>query len=605
MAGTYNTGKRWRWLLPALLTLLLATSCSGLGGEPEIVATISADTMATAQASAMAAQMPASTPNLASGAAIFAARCTQCHGENGNGQGALVLDEQIPEMASFLEPATMREQTPVDYYNVITNGRIENLMPPWRDALSDQERWDVALYTYTLHYGDAAQDGAEVWQQLDITPEDVTGSDSLNISDSAIYGQIAAAADTDLDDAALWQAVAYARSQTVDAGSTSTTAQADSEPEAEATEPAAQETISFRGSVTNGTPDGDVPDDLVIELTYTDMQTLSESLMVDVDGDGGFVFENVPYGPNYRYIAFTVYQERLFVIDIAGGDISGTYDLPIEIYELTTDPSVISITSMDIRIEPLQVNDLGNGLLVSQLLVYRNDSDRLFTTDQQVSDNRFESLAVEVPPGALILTGQSNPRYVVNEDEGLQIDTSPVLPGQGHQVVINYFVPYSDGAIIEQPLRNAYAGEMLLSTTPPSLSASADWLTLTDTVDHDGFSVNVYNGQVDLAADDVLRFEINGSPFNTPATTSSGNVITSDNLVLVLVIVAVVTAIAIGAALIILRRKEMQQASSDGTIDDKRIDAIIEAIADLYHHQRRKLKAKLAAMMQNPSEPSA
>ena len=32
---------------------------------------------------------------------------------------------------------------------------IAKLMPPWENALSEAERWDVALYSYTLAYDEA------------------------------------------------------------------------------------------------------------------------------------------------------------------------------------------------------------------------------------------------------------------------------------------------------------------------------------------------------------------------------------------------------------------------------------------------------------------
>src|SRR5690606_9744850 len=34
--------------------------------------------------------------------------------------------------------------------DVITNGRIEKLMPPWEDALNEEERRAVAEYAYSL-----------------------------------------------------------------------------------------------------------------------------------------------------------------------------------------------------------------------------------------------------------------------------------------------------------------------------------------------------------------------------------------------------------------------------------------------------------------------
>src|SRR5690606_7419882 len=35
---------------------------------------------------------------------------------------------------------------------VVTHGRMELLMPPWRGVLSEAERWAVTHYLYTLAY---------------------------------------------------------------------------------------------------------------------------------------------------------------------------------------------------------------------------------------------------------------------------------------------------------------------------------------------------------------------------------------------------------------------------------------------------------------------
>ena len=54
--------------------------------------------------------------------------------------------------SAISHPARARGQTPHEWFRTITNGKIENLMPPWHNVLTEQERWDVTLYTYTMHY---------------------------------------------------------------------------------------------------------------------------------------------------------------------------------------------------------------------------------------------------------------------------------------------------------------------------------------------------------------------------------------------------------------------------------------------------------------------
>lgn len=95
---------------------------------------------------------PSNAPDLANGARIYAENCAACHGQNGRGDGPVALETEGMAPRDFTDPDRAREQTPHEWFRTITNGRIENLMPPWRNVLTEQERWDVALYTYTMHY---------------------------------------------------------------------------------------------------------------------------------------------------------------------------------------------------------------------------------------------------------------------------------------------------------------------------------------------------------------------------------------------------------------------------------------------------------------------
>jgi hypothetical protein len=99
----------------------------------------------------------------------------------------------------FTDPERRAGLTVEDYFEVITNGRIDKLMPPWKDALSEEERWAVAEFAYSLA-GDAqvavvetpSSDGTSV---ADNTPEaDVTAA-----SNETLAGQHAGAYSGDWD----------------------------------------------------------------------------------------------------------------------------------------------------------------------------------------------------------------------------------------------------------------------------------------------------------------------------------------------------------------------------------------------------------------------
>ncbi|MBL8145745.1 MAG: cytochrome c [Anaerolineae bacterium] len=132
----------------ALLVLLLA-ACGSLNSEPRIVSTLPARDLGVASP-----HLPASSTS--DGARLFRERCSPCHGDGGRGDGPLVRASQIAAPPDFTQPATMTVRTLQEIFDVITNGRIEKMMPPWGGALSEAERWTVVEFVAGLGGGAAA-----------------------------------------------------------------------------------------------------------------------------------------------------------------------------------------------------------------------------------------------------------------------------------------------------------------------------------------------------------------------------------------------------------------------------------------------------------------
>jgi mono/diheme cytochrome c family protein len=92
---------------------------------------------------------PASAPDVANGAAIYADKCAACHGDTGLGDGA--QGKQLPvKVAAIGLPAIAQNAKPSDWFLEVTNGNLDRFMPPFT-SLNDQERWDVVAYAFTLH----------------------------------------------------------------------------------------------------------------------------------------------------------------------------------------------------------------------------------------------------------------------------------------------------------------------------------------------------------------------------------------------------------------------------------------------------------------------
>jgi mono/diheme cytochrome c family protein len=616
-------------LLSILVLAIVLSGCTGLGGEPRIVATLVMPTVTPEP------RPPSTAPDVAVGAQIFAARCVSCHGINGAGDGELVLAGQIGAMSSFQDAATASVQRPTEWYGTITNGRIENLMPPWNNALSEAERWAVAMYSYTLHYTpEQLARGAEVYRDfcaachgesgrgdgpdaptLREPPGNLTDPEAmLALSDEHVYimiaegaGEMPAFAD-DLSEDEMRAAVAYTRTLSLANADAigrvvEVAAQPVSTPEvgvgvsAETTAEASAVGV-VTGQITNGTAGGVVPPDLTVVLYRLDQQLNQTQYETQADASGAYRIEGVPFDASSNYVATVNYRDRLFTSQVATGT-GATLDLPVTIYELTEDPSVLTISGV-----VTQVNAVGTSLEVTQVMSFSNSSDRAFSTSQAASDGRAISIAVPLPVGSVVAGLINQGRYVLIPDQYTVLDTVPVLPGDNHVVHFVYIVPYdSGGAVIEQPIAYNLTGQVRLLLSPDTLTASSEQLAPlgVETIGQRRFQS--YGGTLALTAGDSLRYTLSGAPAATAGEAESG--VTSSTLPLVILAVIGLQVVIFSGIYLLIdnRRRRAAPALSNAQLIDALISQIAELDAEfeagkieksLYERQRALLKDRLA-----------
>lgn len=582
--------------------MLLVAGCSGLGGEPRIVATIPPSTP----------EFPTDAPDVALGAAIFAERCTQCHGAGGQGDGVRIGsgEGQIPQAPrSFTDPATTAEQTPLDWYTTITNGRIENLMPPWRDALSDSERWAVALYTYTLHYESGAiERGAALAEAAGITAT-LSQSEVVQLTDAELVGQF----DNGLDDNQRNDVAAYLRSlylTNMDA-----LGQAVSTPSTSATDvPAAVEPAqtleveaavgTATGQISNETAGGNVPADLTVTLNVLDAEFNNAPRETVSQADGNYTFENVPVQADFSYIVTVRYAGRVFGSDLIQGDAAtdGGLNLPVTIYELTDDAGSIRIAGM-----VSQITVVEDTLQVAQVVSFQNVSDRAYSTNVAVDEDRYGSVRLTVPSGAQVVSVTSDDsRYALASDGLAVIDTAPVLPNSEHLVQVVYRLPYTGQAQIEQVVEYAVSGPMRLLVTPSSLQVSSEQFEALDAQTLNGIVYQSYGVSVPLVVGDTVRYSLTGG---TVSSTPAG-VISANQLIPSALIGLGVVAVLVAGFLYWRGRQTPVPAQAEPADNQLLIDGLIREIAELdaayssgqlseatYRKRRERLKSRLSELM--------
>ena len=79
---------------------------------------------------------------------IFEKNCASCHGMKGDGSG-------LPGAFNFTNLSnTIANAQASIYFNSVSNGVPGTAMPPWKNSLSEGERWDSVKYVWTFKFRD-------------------------------------------------------------------------------------------------------------------------------------------------------------------------------------------------------------------------------------------------------------------------------------------------------------------------------------------------------------------------------------------------------------------------------------------------------------------
>jgi mono/diheme cytochrome c family protein len=336
---------------------------------------------------------PANAPDLANGEIIYAEKCAPCHGDTGLGNGPQSKD--LPVSVSPLGlPETAQKSAPAKWYVTVSQGNIERFMPPFV-SLSEQERWDVVAYAFSLHtteeqieagkalFEETCADCTATFsnQQMmaALSPNDLfrmirQGSDSLpafgaNFSDEETYAVAAYIRTLTFAPPAAPVAVSVtetpipaATEETPSAEATAeATEQANVTPEAGDVTPEATEVVEVAnagkvsGLIDNQTG-ADLPSDLVIKLRGFDHGSDPNAgpqeiltLETNVNTDGSYAFD-VEIAERQIYLTEVSvgglsYQSEFAVVTAGATELT----LPtIIVYPTTEDFSALTVDSLQI-----------------------------------------------------------------------------------------------------------------------------------------------------------------------------------------------------------------------------------------------------------------
>lgn len=485
-----------------------------------------------------ASDVPASMPVAAQGETIYLENCVRCHGPNGSGEGELT--EQViasgGTLPDFSDPALARERSPQDWFSIITNGNMAALMPPWSGSLSDVERWDTAYYLYrftatdeVLAQGEAlynaefvdlyGEQGAEIGLNDPATAATLSQADIVEqfIADSGIelapdeQWAVAAYMQSFGYAAALDGTVAETAEQPADQPAEEAETGGEETPAEEATqEPAAEEAPADGLGVVRGTvmAEAGLPDGLEVQLrgvNVNDANQVEEFLSTaqPVAADGSFTFSDVPFDvPRSAYVVEVTYEG----VQFSNGQIIETgmaeMDLPVTLYQSTTDTSLVRVDAMH-----LVIDEQPDALQVTQVLVFSNSGDKIVVTEQPVAGGRKGTVAVAVPPDAYSIAfedGSLGGRFIPVSDR--IYDTEQIFPGdQSHSIILTYLLPYEGRSEFSLPVLYDTLSVTVLMQEGPRVQS--------DVLSEAGVQVigeEAYQNYVgtNLAAGDTLSFSI-------------------------------------------------------------------------------------------------
>lgn len=137
------------WFVALLAALMFTAGCASQPSPKETTAPIPTTTSAPTTAPApVPAGVPSVNPFKGDAAAIVAGKtiydvnCMACHGADGKGMG-------LPNQPDFTSAAWWAAEEDSDLFMAVTNG-VGTAMPPWKDLLTEDERWKALAYEHSL-----------------------------------------------------------------------------------------------------------------------------------------------------------------------------------------------------------------------------------------------------------------------------------------------------------------------------------------------------------------------------------------------------------------------------------------------------------------------
>jgi mono/diheme cytochrome c family protein len=592
---------------------------------------------------------PILSPDPVRGEPIYSEKCAPCHGETGlgNGPDAGMLSNPVAPLG---DADLARMATPADWYLMVTNGNLQNFMPPFA-SLSVPERWDVIAHAFMLSTtpeeiargqelyrencvachglggeGDGPDAGSLSASPVDFTDQAFMGTRSAtdlfqSITDG--LGEMHSYALLSEDDR--WAITAFLRTLSFEeanpqesqeggllatpVGEAETEVSLDKEEESSET-PDEVKPDTMTGTVTievvsvSGNP---LPDDLEVNLYGYENMAEVYSRTLTISEDDTAIAVDVPMQSGQYIFATTDHEGVMYGSDIATVDSEmSSIQLTIPYYEPTKDLSVLKAERLHIFFEFVDEDTIQ----VYVLYIFSNTSDKVLAADN-ASD---PVLVFNLPEGAANLQRETGMEFQdVDLPNGFGLLT--VYPSsEQYQILYSFDMPYEKNSVdVDLPI-GLDTSAVIVMIPEGGPQVESDRLVDAGMRDIEGVSYSMYNGS-NLSAGDSLSMAVSGKP-NFQAITGE-NIASGDTSGLVIGLAAFGVMLVGSGVYLWMRNRSKEddlELLEDGYTDDlpdiedpdDLMDAIItlddlfqagEIPEEAYLTRRAELKRKLQELI--------
>jgi hypothetical protein len=480
---------------------------------------------------------------------------------DGNGVQSPAIRAQGKQVANLVEPGRARAAKANDWYQIVSNGRIENLMPPFANSLSPQDRWDVLAYVWSL--GSTAQQMNsgnvlfdEKCVQCHTNPATIKTENVFRMSLAEIALAFVQGDHhkenlklTDSQRAVLADKVRGLKYKFVDPDQLrDALLKGDGEITWQLVRQSAQNQIGPSISFVNMS--------VVLHAYDETSEVFSRTLKPDINGL--VKFSGLPVKQGYFYEPEVIYNgARFFASPL---QITNTQQLTrtFAVYDVANDAAAISISDFHYFVQDVEEGRIS----IVEVYTFDNKSDKAYI------EKPLRSIKISVPPDAtnIRFDGPGIGARFIREGNVL-IDMDAVLPGnRATSVTMIYDMPYRAKKTIEREMFYPIKQWDLLM---PDINLRAVNLVDRGVQQIQSQKVRIYSGNPTTTAPSVLRLDLVGQP---RAYTPAGE----DTISIIMSVVLLGFALAL-VYFVIMRGRALRSGKSDLVLKK----ALVHSIADL------------------------